>query len=70
MRISRQLRSERREANGINREQGRNEKAVAEEKSKQDEKAEGAENAVSPSVVTVSQPTNLGAFCCRQSQGP
>ena len=54
MRISWQLRSERREANGINRERSRSEKTVEEEKSKRYENAEGAEKTVSPYTVTES----------------
>ncbi len=43
---------------------------VPEEKSEQGEKAEGAEKAVSPRLATVSQPTNLQEFRCRQSPRP
>ena len=54
MRISRQLRSERREANGINRKRSLSEKSVEEEKSEQDEKAEATEKTVNSRLETVS----------------
>ena len=41
-----------------------------EEKSEQDEKAEGAEKTVAMRLATTSQPMDLRAFRCRQSPRP